>query len=281
MYIRKTVLTQVIIYMPEYEFQKCVDQYKGNYKANLSPFWKVSLERIFNVLSRLISEYLEQKYFPIYIKKHRVLVRTKNRTDRQMVLYVFNDLYHRPFNLIKKVKPVILDLGSNIGCTIIDLKYMYPNARIIGCEMDYENYILAVKNCARYNDVELMHNAVWYEDGVVCYDNTNNTDAFNIDANLTSSSKKRTIVSVRALSVNSLLKLYSLDHIDYVKMDIEGAELQVLSINNEWLQTVREIKIEYHTGEEDAAKLKETLKSWGFTVVRDTHHPSTLIAYRN
>src|SRR6266540_3975728 len=53
--------------------------------------------------------------------------------------------YHLP---PKKLRPgaVIADLGSNIGLTMRNLKYLYPDSRIIGVEMDHENYLLAKKN---------------------------------------------------------------------------------------------------------------------------------------
>lgn len=33
MYTGKTVFSQLMMFMPEYEFQKCVDHYKGDYKV--------------------------------------------------------------------------------------------------------------------------------------------------------------------------------------------------------------------------------------------------------
>ena len=37
MYIGKTVFAQLMKYMPEYEFQKCVDHYKGDYRVRQLP----------------------------------------------------------------------------------------------------------------------------------------------------------------------------------------------------------------------------------------------------
>ena len=33
MHIGKTVFAQLMTFMPEYEFQKCVDQYQGDYRV--------------------------------------------------------------------------------------------------------------------------------------------------------------------------------------------------------------------------------------------------------
>jgi tRNA1(Val) A37 N6-methylase TrmN6 len=42
--------------------------------------------------------------------------------------------------------PVFLDLGSNIGLTIAHMKQIYPTSKIVGYEMNKENYILAKEN---------------------------------------------------------------------------------------------------------------------------------------
>lgn len=59
--------------------------------------------------------------------------------------YVFHDQYHLAPGRLPD-RPVILDLGSNIGCTIVHYKYLYGGSRIIGVEMDEGNYELAKRN---------------------------------------------------------------------------------------------------------------------------------------
>lgn len=236
--------------------------------------------------TRRLLKYLNVRCFPVIIKKHKIYVRTFNQVDITVINYVFKDLNHRPFLKLRNNGPVILDLGSNIGCTILDFKKEYPTSRVIGCEMDWDNYNLAVKNCSRCTNVEIINNALWYEDGTVNYYKGNNSysnpDSYSITRNVvTSNSKSVSLVSVGSVSVNSLVKIFSIEKIDYVKMDIEGAELEVIQNNNEWLRLVKQIKIEYHRGEKDAEKINEILISNGFTSFKADDHPSTIIAFRD
>jgi FkbM family methyltransferase len=246
--------------------------------------WK--LQMYFLEAGRRIRKCFNIKYQTICIRKHRVYIRTCNQVDIGVIHYVFKDLYHRPYRELNNNKPIILDLGTNIGLTILDFKDRYPSSNIIGCEMDIDNYKLAVRNCSKCANVEILNKAIWYEDGIVKYykgtqsDAYSNADAYSIIGNQNLIKASSLVVSVSSISINSLVKIYSLDHIDYIKMDIEGAELEVLMINNEWLQLVKQIKIEYHHDGNDAEKIGGILILKGFTLLQDTHHTSTLIAYK-
>jgi hypothetical protein len=65
-----------------------------------------------------------------------------------------------------------------IGLTIAHMKQIYPTSKIIGYEMNKENYILAkIPNC---DDVQIINAAVWIEDATVSYINTANFDSYSI-----------------------------------------------------------------------------------------------------
>jgi FkbM family methyltransferase len=260
---------------------------KKTMKTKKSNNERMSLKTYYYFLEliRIMVRSLKIEFFPVYIRRHNIYVRTNNSVDLEVVRYVFEDLYHRPFRDLESDNSVILDLGTNIGCSILDMKDIFPSAKIIGCEMDTDNFNLALKNCKKINDVTILNNAVWFEDGIVQYykgaNTFSNSDAFSIiKREQPSSVNEVRTISVKSISIDSIIQSYNLEKIDYVKMDIEGAELEVILINNQWLNIVWQIKIEYHNGEDDAKKIKEVLLKKGFNVFKDTSHPSTLNAYR-
>ena len=109
----------------------------------------------------------------IYLKPkgwiHSIRIR-KNYTDKEVVYYVLQDQFHLPPKLSKvPINPIILDLGSNIGLTIAHMKLVYPNAKIIGYEMNKENYVLALKNTKFYKDVIVFNKAIWINVPMVSY----------------------------------------------------------------------------------------------------------------
>jgi len=86
--------------------------------------------------------------------------------------------------------------------------------------------------------------------------------------------------SVPALSMNTLIAKYAPDRmIDYVKMDIEGAERQVLKENTEWMAHVRCIKVELHDYQKE--ECIADLRQLGLQTLADTNHWTTVIGIRS
>ena len=69
------------------------------------------------------------------------------------------------------------------------------------------------------------------------------------------------------------------DAVDFVKMDIEGAESVVLKRNVEWAAKVGAMKVEVHNGY-TRAECSEDLRNLGFDVQLDDRHWASVIATR-
>ena len=86
--------------------------------------------------------------------------------------------------------------------------------------------------------------------------------------------------TVRMLSVDSILEHFELDEVDYVKMDVEGTERDVLREGGRWPGRVRSIKVEVHepaTVDEVAADLTRL----GFSCERDDEHWACVVGRRD
>jgi FkbM family methyltransferase len=166
-----------------------------------------------------------------------------------------------------------LDLGANIGLTMAHLAALCP-AHIVGVELDAHNVELARKNVERWRDrCEVVEAAVWYTDEPLRYDIAHGAEC---GAVLSPSGKK----TAQGLSINSLLDRLGWDQVDFVKMDIEGAEREVLRRNTEWTLRVRSIKVEAHAAysrEQCARDLREL----GFQTVLDAGHPHAVSGIRD
>jgi FkbM family methyltransferase len=207
----------------------------------------------------------------------------KNFIDKELVYYVLQDQYHLPPAVAKiSTNPVFLDLGSNIGLTIAHMKQIYPTSKIIGYEMNKENYILAKENTKRCDDVQIINAAVWIEDTTVSYINTANFDSYSILRH-SGDYKSGELVEVPSLSLASILEEHNLTYIDYLKMDIEGAEKAILESKDlRWMDKVGAMNIEMHLdGNENINEFLTTVESRGFTVWKDTKHWSSIFAVRS
>lgn len=210
--------------------------------------------------------------------KRNVFIRKYNETDKNVLKYVFFNSYHKPPLILKK-DCVILDLGANIGLTMVDFKQSYPQSRVLGFEMDTKNYLLAQKNIEGLADCWIENIAVWDSSKIVQYATDVDEDAYNISENA-QHTEGVIFNTVEAWSMDDVLKKFDLKTVDYVKMDIEGAEKAVLQ-NGEraWLRQVNCLNIEIHDSDFLSEAL-QILESFGFECYKDKKHWSAIMAIR-
>lgn len=68
------------------------------------------------------------------------------------------------------------------------------------------------------------------------------------------------------LSMDTLLGQFGLEHVDFLKVDIEGSEFALFSGDLAWLDRVRRIAMEVHTRFGDPATLCDLLRRHGFRI---------------
>ena len=172
----------------------------------------------------------------------------------------------------------IVDLGANVGYTAAYFAAKYPDATVLAVEMDADNYAVARANIESFGErCTLVHAAVWDRDGDLEYEGGEEQGFHVVTSKSADAAGQRRRVRSRALE--SLFTEHGLESIDYVKMDIEGAEDQVLMESAPWLRRVRALKIELHppaTAEECSRRLERA----GFLVRADDRHDQCIVAVR-
>jgi len=150
-------------------------------------------------------------------------IRRSNKIDLGTLIATFTHGFHKP-PILKDFNPkVILDFGSNIGSTLVDFTTNYPESRIFGFEMDAENFKLAQYNTRNFKNIKVSNIAIWARDETIFYNNTIREDGYQI----LGSGHDLNNISVTAMSVMSILNKFNILHVDYLKMDIEGAERNI------------------------------------------------------
>src|SRR4051794_32603328 len=162
----------------------------------------------------------------------RVLLRS-HTTDHDVVRETFVGRYHLPPPNF--VPQTVFDLGSNIGLTMAHYSMLFPRARILGLELDAENLAICQENIRPYrNRCIAMGGALWPTDGEVAYSRRQGNEyAFAVGA----VDGDHDIV-VRTVTMNDLFVRSGWNWVDFVKMDIEGAERAVLGHAEEWATKV-------------------------------------------
>ncbi len=142
---------------------------------------------------------------------------------------------------------VIIDAGAYTGFSAIYLANRYPLARIIAIEPDYSNFQLLTKNCRRYPMITPVGAALWFEDTeVILYPQPEGHWASSVVRRETAARNVINGRPVRAICIETLMALFDLGTVDLLKLDVEGAEKEILEYSGTWIDHIGAIFIELH-----------------------------------
>lgn len=148
--------------------------------------------------------------------------------------------------------PYIIDCGANIGMSIIYLKNLAPDATVIAFEPDETNFDLLSKNINAFGltDVIPYKQAVWDNNTVL-----NFLSEGSMSSKIEKADTPNTI-QVQAFRLKDLIN----KKVDFLKIDIEGAEYTVLKDIAEDLHFVQNMFVEYHGVFEQNKELTEIIE---------------------
>ena len=140
--------------------------------------------------------------------------------------------------------PRILDCGSNIGMSVLYFKHLYPNSTIVAFEPDPTILVYLKENVERngLEGVDVIRAALAAEPGTL----TLNSDG-GVASHLSSYKPDNDSDYWTTFDVDTVrLSDYLAEPVDYMKMNIEGAEHEVLTEIEPVIRQIREMNIEYH-----------------------------------
>ena len=147
-------------------------------------------------------------------------------------------------------KPYIVDCGANIGLSILYFKTLFPEASILAFEPDPKVYQVLQANVSGLNNVVLRERALWNEETSMEFF-SEGADGGSLNE-VSGKVEKVKILTER-------LSTYLTGKVDFLKIDIEGAELTVLTECEDKLHLVQNIFIEYHSFVESRQELASLL----------------------
>lgn len=160
---------------------------------------------------------------------------------------------------------IVIDAGASIGIfsMFVSMK-MNNTGRIIAFEPDEENFEKLVRNIKlnKIKNVIPLKKGLWSEDAVLNFDKRGDgTSSFISD-------EKGCSPKVPVVSLDKELGRMGLKKVNFIKMDIEGAEIEAVKGSEKTLKNndLRLTIASYHVvnGEKTCKKLEKNLSSYGF-----------------
>ncbi len=188
---------------------------------------------------------------------------------------IFVDEFYR--FATNEAAPVIFDCGANVGTSALYFRKTYPDSRIVAFEADATIADFLQKNLSQngVTGVEVVRKAVWTDDAGVDF-GSDGADGASIFA---------PTPKIRVPSVRFRDRLRAEPRIDFLKMDIEGAEAYVLPDCRGALNHVQSIFVEYHAypdQPQNLGEILEILREAGFRYYLNSavDRPSPLVNHR-
>lgn len=161
-----------------------------------------------------------------------------------------------------KESPFIIDCGANIGVTIVYFKHLFPKAKILAFEPNPQSAKYLRQNIANFklDGVEVIRAALAKAEGEDNLQMPRERDT-SYEATLKSGfdlggeEKSIKVPLVR-------LSKYIDREVDFLKMDIEGGEEDVLTEIEPKLPQVRAITLEYHRESVSLPRISDLLKKY-------------------
>lgn len=165
---------------------------------------------------------------PIYIrhKGKRVRIVLSNKSDFYVLREIFVDkVYDASFCFKSASVQTIVDLGSNIGLSVVYFACEYPEAQIFAYEPDPRAFRVLTQNAEQFSNVQCSSAAVTDKDGTVDF-------FLGGKRSISSSTQKRNLpqekILVQSKTLSSIMSEHNLSRVDILKMDVEGAEMRIL-----------------------------------------------------
>jgi FkbM family methyltransferase len=185
------------------------------------------------------------------LKKTTFFGYTVEAFDYTTIRFLFEEIFFRNEYFFESTTdtPVIFDCGANIGFATIFFKWLFPKARIYAFEPDPTTYALLEKNVKnnKLQDVYTYNVALSGTEGPIDFF-VNHTNPGSLVMSTRSTRMSKNTITIPAITLSSFIADLQLPKINFVKMDVEGAEEDIVKelLETQTLQKIEMMAIEYH-----------------------------------
>ena len=201
--------------------------------------------------------------------------------DGKILHEIFVAKCHNPKGFEISETDTVVDIGAQIGLFSCFAALQARKGKVYSFEPSPENFAMLAHNVKLNNlrNVMAYHKAVTQKGGKISlFITDSHTGGHSIYKSAASTRK----VSVEAITLAKIIEENNLRKIDFLKMDCEGAEYEILfNLPRAYFERIGRIAMEYHNLDEsrNVAKLADFLGKQGYRVATD-HAITALYAER-
>jgi FkbM family methyltransferase len=172
-----------------------------------------------------------------------------NSISLNTLLILYEEIFYKNEYYFKSTtkKPIIIDCGSNVGMSILYFKTLFKDSIIHSFEPDFYAFQTLVTNFSNSIDVFLNNNALSNENKELNF-YYNNDHKSSLSMSLFKQRESKNCLNVKAIKLSDYIYQNNIEHIDFIKIDIEGAEIEVFKDLKEsnLFKRIDKMCIEYH-----------------------------------
>jgi len=146
-------------------------------------------------------------------------------------------------------RPVVIDVGANRGLFLKACLKRNGNAKIIAVEPIEQN-IKAIKNDLPDANMTAIEGVAWSGSGLaeLFFSSGGTKDASLYEKSVKKyGTKIHSKIKVRTFTIDEIMNIAVVSHIDIMFMNCEGAEYELLLKNTDWLRKVSYLYLHLHT----------------------------------
>lgn len=182
-----------------------------------------------------------------------------------------------------------VDVGANVGQTLLRLKTIYSESDYIGFEPNptCTSYVQKLIKINRFKNCSILNSGLSTELGIMQLEKDSDTDSrasvvSNFRPNYFSKSENVLVIKYESFFLEK--------NVNFIKIDVEGAEYEVIKgmenaiqkhrpiITCEVLDSHNEAVLDF--GQNRANQLCEMLKSWNYNIIQLQTQSSTITNYK-
>lgn len=208
--------------------------------------------------------------------------------DRNVIKEVWAKNIYTKHNYDIQENDVVFDIGGHIGAFSVLAASKAINGKVFAFEPMKDNYEILLSNIKLnlFTNIISENVAVSKDNGIrsfyISSHKTSSKVGYNTGGHSFFPSKKSgEKIDVKTVTLETLMKKYNVEHINYLKLDTEGAEYDILfGASKETLQKIEKIVMELHPfGENTKDKMLDFLQKNGFKNTVDKYGENEFMIY--